>query len=71
MRSILASSVLIVSLLIVPSASAYATKGHHPESRHVDLRHSHAEARRVVVPPIVFDDTPSYNDPSKWGGGAP
>jgi hypothetical protein len=71
MRSVLALSVLVSGLLLGLSASADAARGHHPRPRHVSVRHSHAAMPRYVDPPIVFDDTPSYNDPSKWGGGAP
>jgi hypothetical protein len=71
MRSVLALSVLVPGLLLGLCASAEAARRHHPPPRHVSVRHTYAAVPRYVVPPVVFDDTPSYNDPSKWGGGAP
>jgi hypothetical protein len=69
-RSVLALPVLVLGFAVGLSASAEAARVHHPKVRHASVRQSHA-AVRYVDPPIVFDDTPSYNDPSKWGGGAP
>ena len=73
----LAFSVLAVGLL-TSFTSASAAKEHHHRPRHAVLRHAYnydppgfLAAPRVVVPPIIEDQTPSYNDPSKWGGGAP
>jgi hypothetical protein len=71
--------VLALGVLIALCASANAARVHHPKSRHVILRNSMdampgfvaPAARNFVAPPLRFDDTPSYNDPSKWGGGAP
>jgi hypothetical protein len=73
----LALSVLALGLL-TSFTSATAAKEHHHRSRHAALRHAYdyepprfVTEPRVVVPPIIEDQTPSYNDPSKWGGGAP
>ena len=60
-------SFLALSLLITLSASANAATAHH-------LRHpvfarptwAHAAPR----PSVYYDDTPSYDDPSKYGGSA-
>jgi hypothetical protein len=66
-------SVLALGLLIALCGSANAAKVHHHfKSREAILRNSHAAIPpRFLAPPIRYDDTPSYNDPSKWGGGAP
>ena len=74
----LALSALVLSLS-TSFTPASAAKEHHYRSRHAVLRHAYGymdpprfvAAPRVVVPPIIEDQTPSYNDPSKWGGGAP
>jgi hypothetical protein len=75
MRRMLALSVLVPSLVLGLSVSAEAARGYHRdarhEARHFNVRRSHAAAPRYLVPPVVYDDTPSYNDPSKYGGGAP
>jgi hypothetical protein len=68
MRSFLASG-----LLITLCASASAATMHH--ARHVIVRPSqgHAVLRSayaVARPPIHYDDNPSYDDPSKFGGDA-
>jgi hypothetical protein len=65
-------SFLAVGLLITLCASASAATSRHP--RHVILRPSEGYvapgwAHRAVRPPIHYDDTPSYDDPSKFGGG--
>lgn len=67
MRSLLA--VLPLGVLIAVSPAAYAAKAkvHHAKPRH-DM------VRRVPLPidpnhpPVLMDQTPSYNDPSKFGG---
>jgi hypothetical protein len=71
MRSVLALGLLIAGLLITLCGSANAARVHHVKPREAILRNSHAAIPRFVAPPIRYDDTPSYNDPSKWGGGAP
>ena len=61
-------SLFALVLLIALGASASAATVHHARARHhVVVRHSPVFA----VPPVRYDDTPSYNDPSKFGGGAP
>jgi hypothetical protein len=65
------SVVLALGLLIALCASANAARVHHPNPRHASVRDSHAMIPRFAVPPVRYDDTPSYNDPSKFGGGAP
>jgi hypothetical protein len=65
-------SLLALGLLIALCGSTNAATVHHP-SKHVSVRHSHVfrHSFGFVVPPVHYDDTPSYNDPSKFGGGAP
>ncbi len=76
------ASVLGLGLLIGVCASADAATVHHPKRRHVVVRPheslnvdglnfgpagsswAYAPAR----PPVHYDDTPSYDDPSKFGG---
>jgi hypothetical protein len=61
-------SLLALGLLIAMCASSSAAGVHHSRTRHhAVFRHSFG----LVVPPVHYDDTPSYNDPSKFGGGAP
>jgi len=64
-------SVLALGLLIALCASANAARVNHSKPRHVIVRHSYGMIPRFVVPSVKYDDTPSYNDPSKFGGGAP
>jgi hypothetical protein len=72
-------SVLALGLLIALCTFANAATVHHPKRVH------HAEPRRVIrpgpganpllqpvdprFPPVLEDQTPSYDDPSKFGGG--
>jgi hypothetical protein len=71
MRSFLALGLLIA---LSASASAATVHHHHVEPRHVIIPPGPVyavpgwafDARR---PPVHYDDTPSYNDPSKFGGG--
>jgi hypothetical protein len=68
MRSFLASG-----LLITLCASASAATNHH--SRHIIVRpgQGHAvldSAYAAPRPPTHYDDSPSYDDPSKFGGDA-
>jgi hypothetical protein len=74
MRSVLALGLLVAGLLITLCGSANAARVHHhfkPREEAI-LRNSHAAMPpRFLAPPVRYDDTPSYNDPSKWGGGAP
>jgi len=65
-------SFLGLGLLIILCASASAATMHH--SRNVIVRSSHGYAvpgwaYAAPQPPIHYDDTPSYDDPSKFGGG--
>jgi hypothetical protein len=62
MRSILAS----VLLIVLSASAANAAKVHHAKPRHVIVRPTQNVDPRF--PPVRQDQTPSYNDPSKWGG---
>jgi hypothetical protein len=68
-------SVLALSLLIALCAPADAARVHHSKPRHVIVRPvQHVIARPVQSadprdPPVLEDQTPSYDDPSKFGGG--
>jgi hypothetical protein len=64
-------SVLALGLLIALCTSANAARVHHSKPRYEIFRHSHAMIPRFVAGPTRYDDIPSYNDPSKFGGGAP
>ncbi len=57
---------LALGLLITLCASASAATVHH--SRHHVIVHSQGWAYAAPRPPIDYDDTPSYDDPSKFGG---
>ena len=74
--------VLALGLLVALCGSADAARVHHFKPRHVIVRDSQAaipgfvrdsraEVPGFAVPPSWYDDTPSYHDPSKFGGGAP
>jgi hypothetical protein len=65
--------ILALGLLLALSASADAARLHHAKPRHLSfsVRNSHAAIPQFAAPPIRYDDIPSYNDPSKFGGGAP
>jgi hypothetical protein len=65
MRFILVLS-LSMTLTIVGFTSANAAKVHHAKPRHVVVRPSPSVDPRF--PPVLQDQTPSYNDPSKFGG---
>jgi len=60
-------SVLGLGLLIALCASADAARVHHTKPRHVIARPSQAVDPRF--PPVLQDQTPRYDDPSKFGGG--
>jgi hypothetical protein len=67
-------SFLALGLLITLCASAGAATMHHSR-HHVIVRPSQgyaipSSAYAAVQPPTHYDDTPSYNDPSKFGGDA-
>ena len=70
-------SVLALGLLIALCASANAATVHHSKPRHAIARPSQSVDPRFVrpsqsvdprFPPVLQDQTPSYNDPSKFGG---
>jgi hypothetical protein len=70
-------SFLALTLLMTLFASANAATVHHAKPRHVIVRPSqglilrHAIPGYAYAPPppaLHYDDTPSYNDPSKFGG---
>jgi hypothetical protein len=60
-------SVLALSLSIALAASANAAKVHHAKPRHVIAQPAQAVDPRF--PPVLQDQTPRYDDPSKFGGG--
>jgi len=65
-------SFLVMGLLITLCASASAATARHP--RHVIVHPDQAYtvpgwAYEPVRPPVQYGDTPSYDDPSKFGGG--
>jgi hypothetical protein len=60
-------SVLALSLLIALCASAAAARVHHAKPRHVIVRPSQDVDPRF--PPVLEDQTPRYDDPSKFGSG--
>jgi hypothetical protein len=60
-------TVLAVCLLITQCASADAAKTHHSNPRHVTVPRSQSVDPRF--PPVLQDQTPSYNDPSRLGSG--
>jgi hypothetical protein len=60
-------SVLALGLLIALCVSASAARVHHSKPRHVIVRPSQAVDPRF--PPVLQDQTPRYDDPSKFGGG--
>lgn len=59
--------VLALSLSIALCASADAARVHHAKPRHVMVRPTQAVDPRF--PPVLQDQTPRYDDPSKFGGG--
>ena len=61
-------SFLALGLLITLCASASAATVHH-SPHHVIVRPSQGWAYAAPRPPIDYDDTPSHDDPSKFGGG--
>jgi hypothetical protein len=71
-------SILVLSLFTALCASANAATVHHHHARHhvvmsPGVASSYASAPRSAYAPSgpadLYDDTPSYNDPSKFGGG--
>jgi hypothetical protein len=70
-------SVLALALLMTLCASANAATVHHAKPRHIIVRPSEGLILRHAIPgyayaparpPVHYDDTPNYNDPSKFGG---
>ena len=72
-------SLLTLGLLISLTAYASAATIHGPHTRHRAVAHHGQvvssgdfvvprEAYAAPRPPIYYNDTPSYNDPSKLGG---
>jgi hypothetical protein len=60
---------LALGLSITLCASASAATVHHSRD-YVIVRPSQGWAYAAPPPPVHYDDTPSYNDPSKFGGSA-
>jgi hypothetical protein len=70
-------SILVLGLLMTLCASANAATLHHRARHHVVIPAGVASSFAAVPdgtyappPPAVHYDTPSYNDPSKFGGPA-
>jgi hypothetical protein len=59
-------SVLALGLIFTLCASADAATVHHYKPRRVIVRPNQGVDPRF--PPVLQDQTPSYNDPSKFGG---
>jgi len=77
MRLILTPA-LVLGLLIAPCAVAQAAHVHHVKSRHAMVHHGRGAIPGFAgpaptvdprFPPVLEDQTPSYDDPSKFGGG--
>jgi hypothetical protein len=62
-------SFLALGLMITLCASATAATVPHSR-HHVIVGPSLGSAYAAARPPVYYDDTPSYNDPSKFGGSA-
>ena len=69
---------LALSLSIAVFASAQAATVHHGKSRHTAIHRNHDPLRSFAAPrptidplhpPVLEDQTPAYDDPSKFGGG--
>jgi len=60
-------SVLTLGFLIALCASANAARIHHSKPRHVIVCPSKSVDPRF--PPVLQDQTPGYDDPSKFGSG--
>lgn len=71
------SSLVLLALGIGLSASADAGTVHSSHTRHVLIRPDVASSFAAVrgwayappQPPVQYDAAPSYDDPSKFGGG--
>ena len=70
-------SVLVLGLLIAVGASAQAATAHHHYTPHHFFFSPRVASSFNAVPgwaasprpSIRYEDAPSYNDPSKYGGG--
>lgn len=74
MRSVLALGILVALCTSANAARVHHLKGaHHPEPRRVFVRPGPSvdpfRSTDPRFPPIIQDQTPSYDDPSKFGGG--
>jgi hypothetical protein len=72
-------SILVVSLLMTLCVSVNAATLHHHRARHhviiprgVASSFAAVPGSAFALPPpaVQYDDTPRYNDPSKFGGSA-
>ena len=62
-------SVLALGLLVALCGSADAATEHRFPAHHHDRVIARSWAYAPPRGPVHFDDTPSYDDPSKFGGG--
>jgi hypothetical protein len=74
MRSVLALGLLVALYTSADAATVHHfKKAHHPEPRRVFVRPDRSvnpfQSIDPRFPPIIEDQTPSYDDPSKFGGG--
>jgi hypothetical protein len=75
MRSVLALSLLVALCSSANAATVHHLKRmHHPEPRRVFVHPGRAvdplyQRLDPRFPPVIEDQTPSYDDPSKFGGG--
>jgi hypothetical protein len=63
-RLLAAVTLLGLVLAMQPAAALHPARNHHNDR---GIARSWAAAPR---PPVYYDDTPSYDDPSKFGGGS-
>jgi hypothetical protein len=68
-------SILVLSMLMMLGTSANAAAPHHHRARHhvfippgVASSFAAVPGRAYAPPSVQYNDTPSYNDPSKFGG---
>jgi hypothetical protein len=70
-------SILVLSMLMMLCTSANAAAAHHHRAHHHVLMNPGVASSFAAVPgpaymppppAIQYNDTPSYNDPSKFGG---
>lgn len=70
-------TVLTLALFLSLCAAANAAKLHDGKTRHATVYPGQTPEPRFRLrqspnpndPPVLTDQTPSYNDPSKFGGG--